>query len=142
MFCFIAISSNYIFGTLLTANGSLKSLNYIAFTGMVMNIVLNFILIPKYQVMGSAWASLITQIFTALAQFYISVRVFSFKVNRKLIIQFVLFILVLFTIMYSLSLSDLNVWLQVGIATVLFILLVMLTGIFSPRSLKKVLAGQ
>jgi O-antigen/teichoic acid export membrane protein len=43
MFCFIPISSTYIFGTLLTANGNLKQLNLMAATGMVINVTLNLI---------------------------------------------------------------------------------------------------
>ena len=61
---FIAISCNYIFGTLLTANGSLKQLNIMAFTGVFINLFLNMILIPEYGSEGAAFASLITQLFT------------------------------------------------------------------------------
>lgn len=139
MFCFVAIASNYIFGTLLTANGSLKVLNIIAFSGMVMNIVLNLILIPKYQVMGCAIASLITQIFTSFAQFAIAVNTFSFKMNKKLIIQFVFYLLFLFGIMSLLKSSDLSVWVQMALATISFIALVMLSGIMGPKSIKTLL---
>jgi len=139
MFCFIAIASNYIFGTLLTANGSLTVLNIIAFSGMVMNIVLNFILIPKYQVVGSALASLITQVFTSLAQFILAYKIFSFKVNIKLIAQFIFYILALIFAMEMMSLSELSIWVQVGVAIVLFFVLVMLTGIFNIKSLRALL---
>lgn len=139
MFCFIAIASNYIFGTLLTANGSLTSLNIIAFSGMVMNIVLNFILIPKYQVLGSAWASLITQIFTSLAQFIIAVRVFSFKVNVKLILQFTFFTLFMIFSMSFLKSTDLSLLIQGSSAFALFLLFVMISGIIGPRSLRTLL---
>lgn len=142
MFCFIAIASNYIFGTLLTANGSLTVLNIIAFSGMVMNIVLNFILIPKYQVFGSALASLITQVFTSLAQFILAYRIFSFKVNIKLIAQFIFYILALIFAMEMMSLSDLSIWVQFGMLVVLFFVLVMLTGIFNLRSLRTLLKQQ
>jgi O-antigen/teichoic acid export membrane protein len=139
MFCFIAIASNYIFGTLLTANGSLTALNIIAFSGMVMNIVLNLILIPKYQVFGSALASLITQVFTSLVQFFIAVKVFSFKVNTKLIAQFSFFIVVLYASMYYMQGTELGIIVQVGIAIVLFIMLVIFTGIFNLKSLRSLL---
>lgn len=92
MFGFMAISTTYIFGTLLTANGSLKQLNIMAAGGMLLNIVLNLILIPKYMAFGSAIASLVTQTFTALAQVLIAGKVFSFKINYKLIAVLFLFI--------------------------------------------------
>lgn len=87
----IPIASSYIFGTLLTANGSVKELNVMAFSGMVLNITLNFILIPKYQAVGSAIASIITQIIVAIIQIYLSYKLFSFKLNMRLITKFLLF---------------------------------------------------
>ena len=68
MICFLCVSSTYIYGTLLTANGNLYHLNIVAGFGVLLNIVLNFTLIPRYQALGSAIASLITQFLTGLAQ--------------------------------------------------------------------------
>ena len=83
---FIPISVTYIFGTLLTANGSLKALNLMALTGMVLNISLNMVLIPKYLAVGSAYASLFTQFVTAILQVVIAQRLFRFRINWKYII--------------------------------------------------------
>ena len=73
MFGFIAISTTYIFGTLLTANNNLKELNILALSAVILNIVLNFVLIPKQQAIGAALASLFTQGYMALAQVFLSV---------------------------------------------------------------------
>ncbi|MBI9067561.1 MAG: oligosaccharide flippase family protein [Salinivirgaceae bacterium] len=91
MFGFISISTTYIFGTLLTANGSLKQLNIMAVFGVIINIVLNIILIPKLQAKGSAIASLITQTFTALVQVIIAYKVFKLRINYKLLILLLIF---------------------------------------------------
>ncbi len=80
---FISISTTYIFGTLLTANGSLKYLNIMAASGMIINIILNFVLIPLKGAYGSAIASLCTQTLTALAQVIITVIIFNLKINYK-----------------------------------------------------------
>jgi hypothetical protein len=93
MACFIPICTTYIFGTLLTANGNLKSLNLMASCGMVMNIGLNLYLIPHYQAIGAAVASLITQIFTSLLQVFIAKKQFHFKINYKLLTKITLFAL-------------------------------------------------
>lgn len=85
MICFIAISTTYIFGTLLTANGSLKLLNILAISGMLLNFVLNFILIPHYKAIGSAYASLITQFLIVIIQIIASKKIFSFRVNLRFI---------------------------------------------------------
>ncbi len=89
---FIGIATTYIFGTLLTANGSLKQLNIMAFCGMVLNIVLNLILIPRLQAFGSAYASLATQLFTGATQLILAFIIFKLKFDVKYIIQIILFI--------------------------------------------------
>lgn len=83
MFCFIAISTTYIFGTLLTANGNLRELNFMGISGIVVNITLNFILIPHYKAAGSAVSSLITQFITALLQVFLVQYLFKFKINYR-----------------------------------------------------------
>lgn len=93
MFCFTAISMVYIFGTLLTANGSFKQLNIMAVCSILINLVLNFILIPRYLAYGSAIASVITQFFAALVQIYLSYKIFNFHINKKFITSLVLFII-------------------------------------------------
>ena len=82
---FIPISVTYIFGTLLTANGSMKALNMMALAGMVINIVLNLILIPRFMAVGSAYASVITQFVTAFIQVIIAQKTFKFTINWKYI---------------------------------------------------------
>jgi O-antigen/teichoic acid export membrane protein len=88
----IPISSSYIFGTLLTANGSLKYLNIMALSGMVVNVSLNLILIPKYQAYGSAIASIFTQAVVALIQIVLSYKLFNLRLNVRLILKFTVFI--------------------------------------------------
>ena len=89
---FIAVSTTYVFGTLLTSNGSLKELNYMAVIGIVVNIGLNLVLIPKYQAYGSAIATLITQSATALIQLLLAQYLFKLKVNYKLLAQILGFV--------------------------------------------------
>lgn len=70
----IAFGSTYVFGTLLTARGDLRTLNLIAVGGFALNILLNFILIPKNGAVGAATATLATQFLTAFLQLYYSLR--------------------------------------------------------------------
>jgi O-antigen/teichoic acid export membrane protein len=88
---FIGIATTYVFGTLLTANGSMKQLNIMAFIGMILNVSLNLILIPKYQAFGSAYASLTTQIFTALAQVILATFIFKLKPDYLFILRLLVF---------------------------------------------------
>jgi O-antigen/teichoic acid export membrane protein len=92
MVSFLGIATTYIFGTLLTANGSIRQLNQMAVAGMILNIGVNLLLIPQMQAMGSAWASLVTQLFTALAQTLLAVRFLKLKINYPLIGKLIVFI--------------------------------------------------
>lgn len=89
---FIGIATTYIFGTLLTANGSMKKLNLMAASCMLLNILLNLLLIPRFKAFGSAYASLITQFIAGLVQFFLAQAVFKFKPDRKYLIQLLIFV--------------------------------------------------
>ena len=67
MLAFPAFSLSNIYSTLLTANGSLKLLNRIALTGVVINLGLNFLLIPQYAAIGAAATAFVTQTVLPLA---------------------------------------------------------------------------
>jgi O-antigen/teichoic acid export membrane protein len=88
---FLGICSTYIFGTLLTANGNLRVLNIIAGTGVIISLTLNFFLIPRIGVLGSAIANLSAQALTALAQIIVAAIIFRFRINYRLIIQLLIF---------------------------------------------------
>lgn len=115
--CFVPIASVYIFGTLLTANGNLKQLNIMASFGMIVNIVVNVILIPKMQAVGAATSSLVTQSLTALTQIIMVQMIFRFHFNIKLLMAIAVFIAICVAAnFYSLKLN-MNWLLQAGIAT-------------------------
>jgi O-antigen/teichoic acid export membrane protein len=69
MFAFVAMAlGSYIYGALLTAGGFLMELSRIFLIICILNIVLNFILIPTYQGVGAAVAAVITQSLALIAQ--------------------------------------------------------------------------
>jgi len=75
------MSINYCFGTLITASGNIKLLNKIAFASLLLNIILNFVLIPKYGAWGAALASLITQSFSGFFQVFFAIKLFKLNIN-------------------------------------------------------------
>lgn len=101
MLSFIAVSTTYIFGTLLTANGNMKQLNIMAAFGMLLNITLNIILIRKLEAFGSAISSMVTQFLTAGIQVFIAQRIFKFRVNYKLISTLIMFAIGVIAINYG-----------------------------------------
>ncbi|MCL2289307.1 MAG: oligosaccharide flippase family protein [Bacteroidetes bacterium] len=74
IFCLIPWSMTYIFGTLLTANGSMRLLNITSAIAIVINIAINFTLIPILEARGAAIASLATQSSIMIMQFIIAFR--------------------------------------------------------------------
>lgn len=96
MFCYVFIATSYIFGTLLTANGSLKLLNKIAVVGLVINVALNFWLIPQHHAVGAAIASLATQAVIIIAQVIVSKNIFNFKLDVSFLVRISLFALIIF----------------------------------------------
>ncbi|MEM9022645.1 MAG: polysaccharide biosynthesis C-terminal domain-containing protein, partial [Bacteroidota bacterium] len=82
---FVPMATAYVFGTLLTANGSLRVLNQLAFAGVLLNIVLNCILISYWNAFGAAVASFATQLLVALGQLVVVRNVFQFRVNYRLL---------------------------------------------------------
>lgn len=69
-FFFVALI--YIYGSYLTAAGRLFWLNIVTFSALVLNVLLNALLIPSFDVMGAAVASLSTQGFSALMMVWLS----------------------------------------------------------------------
>jgi O-antigen/teichoic acid export membrane protein len=109
MSCFIPIATTYIFGTLLTANGNLRQLNIMAATGMVINITLNFILIPRYYAMGSAFSSFVTQVIMAVIQVILAQRIFNFRINVRLLVTLALFVAGVIAINYFSQIPNFSV---------------------------------
>lgn len=141
MIGFTGIATTYIFGTLLTANGSMKHLNIMAFSGMVLNIVLNLILIPRYQAHGSAYASLVTQIFTGGAQLILALIIFKLKPGINYIIQLLMFTGVV--VVFATLSKQLDQWF-VGYLTMIAasILFAILLKLFNLKDLYKIIRSE
>jgi O-antigen/teichoic acid export membrane protein len=93
MFGFIAISTTYVFGTLLTANGNLVYLNLTAAAGVLINLSLNFWLIPHMRASGAAIASLTSQTFTALVQVWLALHILKLNIEKNYLVRLLLYLL-------------------------------------------------
>ena len=93
--CIIPISMTYIYGTLLTANGNLRLLNLSAVVGIAVNLLVNFLLIPKFHACGAAVASLSTQTVMALIQTVIAFRVTGLPLKDIPILRILIFTVIL-----------------------------------------------
>lgn len=93
---FIPLSITHVFGTLLTANHSLRMLNQMALFGIALNITLNYFMIPKLGAEGAAIATLITQSATAFAQLILVLYVFRLSIHWGIVVR-ILGLVVMYT---------------------------------------------
>lgn len=138
---YIAISTTYIFGTLLTANGNLKQLNIVAASGMVLNIALNLYYIPRLEALGAAYVSVVTQFATAIAQVILVQYFFKFKINLKYLLS--IFVFAVGVIIINILTKQLNlIWyFNFGIMIAASILLAILLKLFNIRSIYVIIKG-
>ena len=108
MLSFLGIAMNFVFGTLLTANGNLKELNIISAIGVLLNVSLNIFLIPKYGASGAGFTAFITQITMAITQFILCARYFQIKIGLVSIGKWILFTLSFVCILFLFSFIMMN----------------------------------
>lgn len=73
----------YVYSTLLTANGNMKTLNIIAFGGVIFNLALNYWLVPQYKAFGGAITSLLTQTGLAFVFLFAAMRIIKLPFNIR-----------------------------------------------------------
>ncbi|MBQ9253848.1 MAG: polysaccharide biosynthesis C-terminal domain-containing protein [Bacteroidales bacterium] len=134
-FCFIPVSMTYIFGTLLTANGSLKKLNIVAFCGMILNIATNFLLIPYFKEIGSAFAALISQSITAILQIIIAVKIFQLKINKNYVFRLLCFVICMVLCSFAVYKIDIVWTIRLCISIVLFCALSLVFRLFNIKEI-------
>jgi len=123
MLSFLSICLNFIFGTLLTANGNLRFLNISSFFGIIINIIVNYYIIPIYGSAGAAFTAFVTQSFISLLQFAYCLRLFEIKTNWKLVLRYVILISSLVLIRYLFKTNDYVLLIQISSGTLLLFLL-------------------
>ncbi len=142
MFGFIGTAIMYVFSTLLTANSNLKQLNKVAAIGILINFTLNIVLVPVYLAVGSAYASLTTQIVTSLSFVVLVQYYFRMPPNYKYLARLFLFftgVVILNIISYRLP----GNWMVGFILMILFsMLLAFLLKLLSIRSFVRILKEQ
>jgi O-antigen/teichoic acid export membrane protein len=139
IFCFIPMATTYVFGTLLTANGSLKILNIIAFSGMFINIIFNIIFIPMYGVAGAATVSLTTQLLTALLQLLYVVFLFQMKPNYKYLFKLIIHLILSVAAIYISTQLNTHLFYAFLIAGLATLSSSVLLGILNPFKFWKII---
>jgi O-antigen/teichoic acid export membrane protein len=106
----------------------------------VINLSLNFLLIPIFGILGAAVATLVAYGLSAGLMTFFAVKEFSFKVEKKVILKFVFASIIMAAIgllLYSIMLVSLMLCILVCIF--IYFLILFLLGVFSPREIKFIL---
>lgn len=140
MISLVFVSSGYIFGTLLTANGNLTGLNLIAGISVLINIILNLILIPRYYALGSAIASLISLAFVAFAQIIMVRKIFNENFDLRLP-RLVIFITGLVLFGYMIEFFDLAWYISLLLILILAVFFSYLLNLISVKKISEVFAS-
>lgn len=135
---FLPIASSYIFGTLLTANNNIRYLNYVAFSGLLINFITNIILIPIYGGYGAAIASLGTLSYTAIIQILLAKKIFSFTIDWKTITMLAAYI-ILVSCAYHYLKGVMENWIyNLVLIGLVCVILAFATGLFRIKELLKI----
>ena len=103
---------SYTYGALLTANGNMRALNYMALGAVGVSVLLNVLLIPRYQALGAAMANACTQLVTIVVHVLLARRYLHIGIRVKLLLRLILFV-VLSLAMGSLLRRSIDRW-QLG----------------------------
>lgn len=139
---FIPMAMGYIFGTLLTAKSELRLLNFISVAGLVINVGLNLVFIPRWQAVGAVYATLITQSLVTCCTFYFSLAYFQIRLYDLLNIRVILYVM---TNLASFYLIHTYAWMDLKgllISLALGILWVFLFRIIRLDDLKKLIRSK
>lgn len=79
MCSFICIAVAYVFGSSVVATGNVRSLNILFAFCLFLNILLNYILIPRNGAVGAAIATLITQGISTIGQIYLANNILKLR---------------------------------------------------------------
>lgn len=109
----IPVAMSYIFGTLLTADGRLFSLNLIAGAALFLNLGLNFLLIPKFGVSGAAITAITSQLLVATAQFIVCLKSYSLSFSRPLILSFILLVFASIFIAFMVDVFSIHIMIKI-----------------------------
>lgn len=76
---FVPVSTTYIFSTMLTAGEKLRAMNRFFVWGIALDLLLNLILVPRFQAYGAAISTLLTQWFVAGAMIWLCIQYYGFR---------------------------------------------------------------
>lgn len=139
MLGFIGLSLFYVFGSLLTAHSKIRLLNIYAFVGVLVNITINFTLIPRIGIFGAVLATVVTLSTVSLLQVTSSMKLLKMNISTKAGSRFVLFVISSLALFYAGKDLPIPLLVNLFLMTTLSFTFALLLGVFSLKELRVVL---
>ncbi len=127
----------YVFGTLLTAAGKLNILILTAVAALVINVILNFALIPEYGAKGAAISVLITHSFVAGVNTFFAINRLPIHISFIYFVQFGFFTFLCFGALLWLINQNLSLSLSVFLYLCCAAVFVWVMQLVDKRSVQK-----
>ena len=124
MLSFWFMSISYIYGSLITASGNLRTFNLIFLIGIMINWILNLWLIPSQGAVGAALTTLITQAFVFCGQLFLAIQRFNLRFGTTYILKSLLFMVLSTVIVYLISNNVALLWIFEAFISGICILLI------------------
>lgn len=139
MAAFPAFSISNVYSTLLTANGNLKLMNKIALVGVIVNLIVNAFLIPRYHALGAAVTACVTQSIIALGFLFFAKRELVLKEDFKWVFSFFYYLLLLAFVGFVITKLPISWIFQLVIVAFAGVGMIFLLRFLDVKELKKLL---
>jgi O-antigen/teichoic acid export membrane protein len=103
MLSLVPIMVSHSIGSLLIAFGRLKWLNIIFLLAVIINIILNYFVIPRYGALGSAYTTFVSELLLILSALFIVIKVCEVTIRREIAIKSLIILLGSLVILFILS---------------------------------------
>jgi len=130
----IGYSFVQVYGTVMTATGSVVSFCYLNLTAVFINIILNLLLIPRYGAFGCCVSALCSQAFLAIATMIFVNAKLKISAGVKSLGLYLLNGLLVGAVIFYLSKTSLNTWFTLLIAAFVSFLMMWSTKMISLNS--------
>lgn len=125
---------------MLVANGKVKNLNILFGMGLIVNILLNYILIPKYGAIGAAISTFITQTLVMIGQVYLVKKELDVSVTISEIIRMLIWgILAILIYTIIIKFISFQWYFNLAISIFICVLLSLILKIFDKEEISNIL---
>lgn len=131
-----------LYGSALTANGNLKEMMWLTGSCLALNLLLNFSLIPSYQSIGAAGATLISQLYMAVGCFWLVMNRMGYRPTLQSNGRAITLSLAVTLNIWICSFQNLSLFITAAITIPFMIFAILVLKIIRPQEFLMLLKGK